>query len=200
MKILALDLSKTNTGWAVWDGASAKPLYGSWVLGSEYSSDGMVFAKVHERMMEHHQVFGFEYVAIEAPISPAQLQGNTTIQTIRLASGIAAHVHSFAHAFGLRPVIEVNVSSWRPDFIGKIHDQQAKADARRRKKAGDSRASARDSLKALTIARCRQLGMTPKKDDEADAIGILTYCLLTRNVQPPWMMDETLLAPLEVAR
>lgn len=197
MKILALDLSKTSTGWCIWDGAAEKPLYGHWVLGSEYTSDGGVFAKLHEGMSDlWRTICRFDYVAIESPINPAQLQGNTTIQTIRLASGLAAHAHSFAYAMDCRPVIEVNVSSWRPDYIGKFHSDEARRVARVAKKAGNSRASARSDLKALTMERCRQLGLNPRKDDEADAIGILTYIVLSHGETPPWIADEVLRQPL----
>ena len=52
--------------------------------------------------------------------------------------------------------------------------------------------SARDPLKAATMERCRQLGMKPRNDDEADAIGILTYGLLLNGVTPPWIANEVL--------
>lgn len=190
--ILAIDLSKTRTGWAYWDGASDKAQFGHWVLGSEYTADGQVFTKLHGEMAALHSLMPFEAIFIEEPVSPAQLQGFTTLQTIRLLSGIAAHVHSFAHAYGLRRPQEINVSSWRPDFIGRIDDAGAKARARRAKKAGDTKASARDELKRLTMERCRQLGFAPRYNDEADAIGILTYAILLGGQTPPWLANETL--------
>lgn len=199
MSFVALDLSKTSTGWAAWRAGWEKPRYGHWVLGSEYTSRGAVFAKLHQNMSDLHRVIcPIEYLFVEEPISPAQLQGGTTINTLRIASGLAAHAESFAHAMGVRRIQEFNVSSWRPDFIGKVHDTEAKARARRAKKAGDARASARGELKALTIERCRQLGLTPRKDDEADAIGILTYGMLISGEMPPWLASEVLRAPLEV--
>ena len=181
MNYLALDLSKTSTGWAVWPEGSDTARYGHWVLGSEYSSDGMVFAKLHREMAELHMLCPFRDIFIEEPVSPAHLQGFTTIQTIRLLSGLAAH------AYSLPSVMEINVSSWRGDFIGRIDNAEAKARARRAKKAGDKKASATDELKRLTIERCRALGFRPRKNDEADALGILTYASLLRGVTPPWM-------------
>lgn len=204
MKTLSLDLSKTRTGWAWWDGHSPVPRYGSWVLGSEYTTNGGVFAKLASCLAEHHQVMPFERIYVEPPIVPAQLQGNTTIQTIRLAIGLIATLEYFAHQYrshGKHPTrapLEINVDTWRPEFIGRIADSETKARARRLKKAGDKRASARDTLKALTVLRCRQLGMTPHFDDEADAIGILTYGLLFDEITPPWIADEVLRVPLEI--
>lgn len=199
MSYVALDLSKSSTGFAAWRPGWDKPRYGHWVLGSEYTSRGGVFAKLHQHMSDLHRVVcPIEFLFIEEPISPAQLQGGTTLNTIRIAVGLAAHAESFAHAMGCRRIQEINVSSWRPDFIGKIHNDDAKGRARRAKKAGDHRASARDELKALTMARCVQLGMAPRKNDEADAIGILTYALGLGGIQVPWLADEVLRAPLQV--
>src|SRR3546814_3337437 len=58
---------------------------------------------------------------------------------------------------GCRIVRGVSPSTWRVNFIGS-------------QKRGTKRAT----LKDLTKERCRQLGMKPQNDDEADAIGILT--------------------------
>lgn len=196
MNYLALDLSKSSTGWCWWDGKAARPVFGHWVLGSEYTTNGAVFAKLHANMVDHYSIMPFDGVFMEEAINPGQLQGATTIQTIRLAAGLGAHVESFVHAYPCLWLHEVNVSNWRSDFIGKFENDAAKAAARRARKAGNTRASARDTLKQLTIERCRQLGMAPRKNDEADAIGILTYGLLTRNVTPPWLRDEVLRAPV----
>ena len=199
MSYLALDLSKSSTGWAAWQPGWEKPVYGHWVLGSEYTSRGAVFAKLHQMMSDiHRAVCPVEYLFAEEPISPAQLQGGTTINTLRLASGLAAHAESWAHAMGVRRYLEFNVSSWRPDFIGRVHDSEAKAKARRAKKAGDGRASARSDLKRLTMERCRQLGFSPKNHDESDALGVLTYGLLTSGATPPWLANEVLLEPLVI--
>ncbi len=206
MKFLALDLSKSNTGWAHWDGLSEKPRFGSWQLGSEYTTNGGVFAKLAGNLTDLHGLMPFDGIIMETPIVPSQLQGNTTIHVIRLASGLAAMVQYFAHVFREHPehpvrfVDEVNVESWRPEYIGKFHNAEAKAEARRAKKAGDKRASARDTLKALTIARCRQLGLEPRNNDEGDAIGILTYGILSRGETPPWIANETLRTPLEITQ
>lgn len=206
MKFLALDLSKSNTGWAYWDGQSDKPRFGSWPLGSEYTTNGGVFAKLAANLTDHHGLMPFDGIIMEPPIVPSQLQGTTTIHTIRLATGLAGMTQYFAHVFREHPehpvrfVDEVNVESWRPSFIGKFESSEAKAEARRAKKAGDKRASARDTLKALTIARCRQLGLEPRTNDEADACGILTYGMLGRGITPPWLADETLRTPLEITK
>lgn len=199
MTFLTLDLSKRSTGWAVWSEGWAKPHYGHWQLGSEFTSPGGVFGKLHERMAELHAVMPFEFVFIEEPIHPAQLTGATNIQTIRLAAGLAAHAESFAHAYRCRAFQCVNVERWRPDFIGRAQVSDARKDARQRAKTSGKKHSARDKLKALTIARCEQLGFNPRTDDEADALGMLDYALhVLRGITPPWRMENILLPPLEV--
>lgn len=179
MNILALDLSKRSTGWAIWPEGSETARFGHWVLGSAYTSDGGTYAKLHQCMGELYQVVAFEHVFIEEPIHPANLSGHTNIDTLRVLAGIAAHAESFAEAFGIRTFRRINVSSWRRDFIGP-------------QKRGTKRAT----LKSLTMERCRQLGFNPRRDDEADALGLLDYACTLRDVIPPWRVDEVLRPPL----
>lgn len=191
MSYLALDLSKKNTGWAIWDGQSDRPRSGSWTLGSEFSSDGQVFGKLHRCLSDLYKVMPFERLYFEEPINPAQLQGGTNIQSIRILSGLAAHAQSFAAVKRLRAVKEINISTWRRDFIGDMVVKQVNAGVRAKRKAG-GKASGTDQLKRLTIERCRQLGMDPRSNDESDAIGILTYAVLLNGETPPWLANETL--------
>lgn len=190
MTYLALDQSKSCTGWAHWEPGTDAPRYGHWVLGSEYTSRGAVYAKLHRCLSDHHKVLGFDRLYFEEPITPGQLQGGTTIQTISLLMGIASHIESFGAIRRCRMVKEVNVTSWRTDFLGRDAHQSIKRAAKAAQR------SARDPLKAATMERCRQLGFAPKKNDEADALGILTYSILLDGVTPPWLANETLRAPL----
>lgn len=204
MGYAAFDLSKSSTGWACWQEGWEKPVYGSVQLGSVYTSRGQTFIKLHTVMDDLHAgLTPFEFLFMEAPINHMMVnkgaQSSTTAENVRIALGLAAHCESFGYAREARRIIEYTPDSWRPDFIGRIESSAAKADARRDKKAGNSKASARDTLKALTIARCRQLDLNPKNDDEADAIGILTYGIISSGVQPPWLSDEVLREPLVVS-
>ena len=192
MKILGLDPSKRSTGFALWQEGWVTARYGHWQLGSEYSSDGMVFAKIHRNLADLFSLARFDMIYYEQPIHPAQLTGATNIHTIRLAAGIAAHIESFAHAKRCRLVKSVNVQNWRPDFIGRLPAAEANARSRRLKKAGDPKASARSELKSLTMERARQLGFNPAVDDEADALAILDYALSLNGVVPPWRRQEVL--------
>ena len=189
---LALDLSKSSTGWALWRDGWDTPRYGHWTLGSEFTTDGQVYAKLHRNLADLFKVSTFDRLYFEEPINPAHLTGNTSIATIWLLSGLAAHAQSFGYAKRCRMVKAVNVERWRKDFIGQMVVNQVRAGVRRARKGGDTKASATDKLKRLVIERCQQLGMAPRKNDEADAIGILTYSLLLDGITPPWLAAETL--------
>ncbi|MBB4859652.1 hypothetical protein HNO88_002981 [Novosphingobium chloroacetimidivorans] len=197
MSYLALDLSKSSTGWALWAPGSDAPRYGHWQLGSEWTTEGGCYAKLHRNLSDLHKVAGFTHLYFEEPINPGHLTGNTSIATIWLLSGLAAHAQSFGHIKRCRIVKAVNVERWRKDFIGDMVVREVKAGTRRRRKAGDSKASSTDQLKKLVIERCKQFGFAPRKNDEADAIGILTYSLLLDGVTPPWIANETLRPALQ---
>lgn len=181
MTYLSLDLSKRRTGFAFWSRGMERARFGNWVLGSEYATDGETFAKLHGHLLDLHRVAKIEHIYLEQPIHPASLTGHTNIDTLRVLAGLAAHVHSFVAATSVRSAIEINVSTWRRDFIG-----------------AQKRGTKRQTLKSLTMERCRQLGFSPRYDDEADAIGILDFALdFHEHVTPPWRADEVLRPPLE---
>lgn len=187
VNILALDLSKRSTGWAAWPEGADRPVYGHWQLGSEYSRPGQTYCKLHQALLDLYKVVcPFERIFFEDPINPVQLKGNTNIETVKMLSGLAAHVESFAFAMGCREIRAVNVSTWRKEFIGT---QDA---SRARKKARTRGSSATDLLKDLTMERCRQLGFRPQRHDEADALGILDYVCSIRDIVPPWRQGEVL--------
>jgi hypothetical protein len=175
VSFLSLDLSKSRTGWALWRPGMTRAIVGHWVLGSEIATPGQTFLKLQRCLADLHQVEGFERIYLEKPLNPAILSGHTNIDTLRILSGIAAHVHSFACARRLPQPREVDINSWRRDFIGP-------------QKRGTKRAT----LKSLTMERCRQLGFEPRYDDEADAIGLLDYALELNRIVPPWRAGEVL--------
>lgn len=169
MRVLALDLSKASTGFAAWGEGDAHLASGAWQLGSEYTSRGMVFAKLHERLTELHMLGAIEAIFYEEPIHPAQLQGATNAETIKLAAGLAAHAESWGEAMGCRTIRAVNMSTWRRHFLGRM-----------------PRATRTAELKGMAIERCRQLGFSPTSHDQAEAIGILDYACDALELSPPW--------------
>ena len=177
--ILALDLSKRSTGFALWEEGSHSARYGTWVLGSELTPNGATYCKLHQQMSDLYRLCKFEHIFYEEPLAPQVLQGHTNINSLRVLSGLAAHAESFGQAMGMRTIHPVHLNSWRATFIGK-------------QKRGTKRAT----LKDLTIERCQQLGWKPKNDDEADALGLLDYACTFRGITPPWRENEVLRPPL----
>lgn len=179
MKLLGLDLSKRSAGLAGWDGKSSHPVVLSKELGSNVTNHGRVFARLHGTMNELWIVCGgFDAIYCEEPLQPQALGGHTTFDTLYLAYGLCAHAASFAEAKGVR-FHPVNQTVWRRHFIGPM-------------KRGTKRAT----LKEYSMQRARQLGMTPRNDDEADAIGVLDYACDREGLTPPWSAGEVLRPPL----
>lgn len=196
MKILALDLSKSCTGYAYWDGKADKARLGHFTLGGSYSSNGDCFAKLQGKLNELRQTFSFDRMIYEQKINPQNLQAISNYQTIALLGGLEAHAESFAAVFRI-PHRAVNVSSWRSDFLGRDEIAGIRKAVRDEAKRTGKKVGASDALKVATMLRARQLGHDPRKPDEADAFGLLTYELLSHEITPPWLSNETLRPALE---
>ena len=215
MKIIALDVSASSTGWALWtdedlreafeqpgwlkalevcglsrtsrnwrvfdDGSSIA--HGAWRLKSEWSREGQPHAVLHERLSQLHAISPFEHVVYERALTPEQRGGASNPGNDILVE-LLGHVKSFHYAYGLRGLLGVHRASWQKDFIGS-----------------QKRGTKRRTLLELIKLRADQLGFVIKKDDEAAAIGLLTYSLLChQHLTPPWISQEVLRPALGVAR
>lgn len=188
MKCLALDQSKSSTGWACWQTGWEKPVFGHICLGSSYTWNGGVYTKLRSTIFDlWATVTAYEFVFHEAAIAHNLVQGTSTANKV-LALGLVAAIEGAADELGLRKqhVFAYESRSWRPDFIGRDVNHDIKAAAKRAEK------TARDPLKAAVKERCRQLGIAVTNDDEGDAVGILTYGILGRGLTPPWLEGEVL--------
>lgn len=177
--ILALDLSKARTGWALWETDSDSARFGHWPLGTEFTSDGQTYRKLREEMAALTMLFTIDYIFYEEPLRAEVLHGKTNIATLRVLTGLAAQTECLGAELECRKVVPVHNKTWRALFIGR-----------------QKRGTQRDTLKDLAIERCKQLGMRPRNDDEADAIGLLDYGCEALGVMPPWRKDEVLRPPL----
>lgn len=194
MSYLALDQSKSRTGWAAWQPGWEKPVFGSVQLGSQYTSRGQTFTKLRSTIIDvWSTVTHFEYLFFEEPINH-MMKGGTSEEAILLSLGMAGCIEGVGHELRCRRVMKLSSSSWRPGFCGNDEISMIKRAAKAAQR------SARDPLKAASMARCQQLGLKPGNDDEADAIGILTYGILSNGETPAWLRGEVLRQPLEVAR
>lgn len=165
---LALDQSLSSTGFALWNGESELPFLGHWKLAPDMTWRARGYVRLHKNMMDLHRVSTLERIIYEEPLSQASLQGGTSIATVQMLAGLAAHIESFAEAVGARHHA-VNIASWRKHFIGSM-----------------KRGTKTPDLKAMTRTRCREFGADPANFDESDAFGILDYELSMNGVIPPW--------------
>jgi hypothetical protein len=189
---LAIDQSKARTGWAAWQPGWAAPRLGSVQLGSAYTSRGQTFTKLRSTIIDLWQtVTHFEHLFFEEPINH-MMKGGTSEEAILLSLGMAGCIEGVGYELRCRRVMKFSASSWRPGFCGNDEVSLIKRAAKQAQR------SARDPLKAASMERCRQLGIKPQNDDEADAVGLLTYGILTSGVTPPWLAQEVLRAPLGV--
>lgn len=177
--ILAMDLSKRSTGWALWQTEMARPVSGTWSLGSELTSAGRTFLRLHQCMNDLYQVHPFDIVIYEEPLSLDSGKLLTNKDTTFVLMGLATHVDSYCEAKNIRKVRSVNQSSWRRHFIGSM-----------------KRGTKTKQLKEYAVERCHQLGLKPEKHDEAEAIGVLDYMCEMERIMPPWRAGEVLRQPL----
>lgn len=175
MRILALDLSKRSAGWACWGPEDQRVASGTWELGSEFTSKGRTFAKLHQSMSDLHRLSAIEAIYYERPLNLGPAAGSTNAETLNVLIGLAMHAESWGEAMGCRIIQDINMSSWRAHFIGRMKRATSSAD-----------------LKSYAMARCRQLGFRPIKHDQAEAIGILDYACEINKIMPPWRKDEIL--------
>ena len=175
MRVLGLDQSESSCGYALWGPGDPVVISGTWALGSEYSSYGRTFAKLHENVWQLHQVSPIDAVFYEKPRHLDGFNINSTAHAHFLLVGIAAHIESVGTAMKCGLVKAVHMKTWRSFFLGKMHG-----------------ASKSKDLKQLAMERARQLGFKPRKHDEAEAIGIMDYGLEMVGVTPPWREHEVL--------
>lgn len=194
MSFLALDPSKSNTGWCRWKRGYNAPRYGSTCLGTSFTSRGMTFKKLRILLIDQYTVDPFDVIFAEAPIAHL-MRKNSSTENARLALGFAATIEETADELGISKdrIFEYDPKSqWQPGFCGRDEDNLIRRAAKAAQK------SSRDPIKAAVMERCRIYGFSPSNSDEADAIGIMTYGLLSNGITPPWLANETLRAPLGV--
>lgn len=193
MSFIAFDPSKACTGWAAWKRGWEKPVYGHAVLGSSYSKTGQTVTKLRAVIIDiFSTVLRFDVIFQEAPINHLMKKG-TSPENVRIALGLCSTIEGVGFELGCQ-IFEYKPDDWRPGFCGREENQLIKREAKR---AGHS---ATDPLKAAVREKCRQLGLIVQKHDESDAIGILTYGLLTSGIQPPWLDNEVLRPALTGAK
>jgi hypothetical protein len=182
MSSLTLDISKSSMGWALWAEGWAAPRYAAVQLGSEFTSDGRTCLKLHKVLSDLHEVEPFEHLYFEKPLTQME-RGGASNPSNDILLKLVGHAESWGEAYGLRTVMPVNISSWRRHFIGKM-----------------PRGTKTKQWKDYARERCRSYGWSPRTTDEADALGMMDYCIGLQGLTPPWRAEEVLFAPLGIAR
>lgn len=179
VNILALDISKRSTGWAWFAEGADRARHGVWDrLGSEYTSRGQLFYAFYGQLLDHRRAMPFERVAAEEPVNLIPNSVQTNAESVWIAVGMGATLELFCHSFKVR-LEWVHQATWRRHFLGRM-----------------PRATKSASLKALAMERARQLGFSPHRHDEAEALGILDHALERLRIPVPWRAEEVLRPPL----
>lgn len=181
MSIIALDLSKRSTGWAAWQSGWDAPRHGSVQLGSEYTSDGKTCIKLHQVLSDlRRTICRFDSLYFEKPLTQMQ-RGGMSNASNDIQVKLVGHAESFGEAMGLRIIMGIDIASWRKFFVGRM-----------------PRGTKSKDWKDYAEERCRQYGWKPRKNDEADALGLLDYACELQGIIPPWRECEVLRAPLGI--
>lgn len=178
---LALDLSIRSTGWALFSEGQDRPAFGTWSLADHIDWRARAYCRLHRNLMDLHRVSPIDHLVYEEPLSAGAVHGHTNVTTLEAMAGLAAHASSFGEAVGATHRA-VNMATWRRHFLGKM-----------------PRGTKTPDLKAMAMARCRELGFDPAKHDAAEAIGLLDYELSIRGITPPWRVANLLTRQLRPA-
>lgn len=173
-----LRLSATSSNWHYYPDADVSLAHGAWRLKSEWSNEGDPHKQLIKNLKTLHDFAGFEHILFERPLTQQQ-RGGASNEANDILIELLGVVKYFHAATRCRTILGVHRASWQRDYIGS-----------------QKRGTKRKTIIQLFEERTRQLGFSFKKDDEAAAIGILTYGLLSRGITPAWIANETLRAPL----
>lgn len=178
MLFLALDISKSSTGWARWETGAPKPTLGHFKSGTSFSTDG----ECMDRLWRHLSdicAFGMpDVIGVEAPANPNQINHPTKFEHTKTLVCLAGAAGFYAHNKGIRRFSEIEKRHWFPHFIGT------------------SKKPPKGESKLYCVEQCSLLGIKPQNDDEADAVGILDYMLHLERILPPWRQGNILLPEL----
>lgn len=156
MTIFCMDLA-TTTGFAFGSG-DERPYSGSVRFDGAI---GRYAAELEAWMGRMVEIYHVKTVYIEAPI----VAGKTNLNTTMKLMGGQVIAHKVCYEFGV-PCTPVNVSSWRKAFIGRSTAPKEIPKNKRRK-----------WLKAAAMKECERRGWNVTSDDEADALGLLSYAI-----------------------
>jgi hypothetical protein len=173
MRILALDQSLTNCGFAVWDDEKPIPVSGAWPLCEGVAQRALAFVDLRRNLVALHKEEPIDIIAHENPL---KMPIDKLDKLIGLY-GLVAIIEGFCRAKRIR-CIGVDARAWRGTWFNGMA------------------ITGRDDLKRVAIERARQLGISPLTHDEAEACGILDHVMHREKITPPWRAAHPFVATL----
>lgn len=168
MLFLALDISKSQTGWASWETETPKPRIGHFKCGNEFSSDGMCQDALWRNLADIC-AFGLpDVIGIEAPADPSHWKGGRKFEHTKTLIRLSGTAAFFAHNKRISRFSEIEKRFWFPHFIGT------------------NKRPPKGAQKTYCIEQCEHLGIAVENNDQADAVGILDYMVHLEGILPPW--------------
>lgn len=158
MRVLALDISSTRTGWAFGDTEDKSPKHGSFGLPSsgEVREYGRRFSAFRKRIIDLVTEHAPTAIWYEAPIMKFK-EGQSSIHTIRMLCSLAAFAEEVAHTYRLE-CRAPEIKDIRKHFIGYS--------------TGKS-----DELKLAVMKQCHLINWSPANTDESDAMAVWSYAV-----------------------
>lgn len=161
--VLALDIAKHRTGWAVGRPGMNRPWWGVYALGGEWDRhEGKRLNEWREFLIRKIEEHGVTYIAMERPfIDLKAFDANGTVPILQMI-GIALEL---AQARKIRAGA-VAIQSWRSHFLGTSRAPKTLASHQRTA-----------ALKDLATKRAAERGWLTQYHDEAEALGIMDFAL-----------------------
>lgn len=169
-----LGLSRVSKNWRVFGDGAWSVAHGAWRLKTEWSREGEPHAKLEQNLGVLQRVFGIEHIAFEAPLTQQQ-RGGASNPGNDILIELLGTVKKFHFERRMRRLHGIHRASWQSEFIGR-----------------QKRGTKRKTLLDLIEERAVQLGFVCRKNDEAAALGVLTYFMLIDGFTPPWLDGEVL--------
>jgi hypothetical protein len=165
LHLLALDIASKKTGWARWDTAQCRPVFGVFHAG-----DGKLGERAAAfRIWLNGKIVadGIGSLVIEAPVPMGG--GQTSLDTLLALYGFYVIALEIAETRALS-LSEINVGTWRKHFIGTARASMKKPDG-----SASSPSWRKTWIKNAVIAKCQERGWPATANDAADALGLLDY-------------------------
>lgn len=163
LTVLALDIAKHRTGWAVGSPDMERPYWGTYELAGDWEKhEGLRLHQwrtfLESKIAAHHVT----YVAMERPfIDMRDFDYNGTVPIIQMWGIVLELAQSLKLRHGAVPI-----GSWRAHFLGT-----AKAPA------GLAKAQRTTALKDMAVKQALNRGWLCQFHDEAEALGIMDFAL-----------------------